>query len=144
MCVSPYRREGGSVSDERVEKLVEKYIRVEFEPRGGDSPFGWSKDAYRVWFGKLVIEVFDNQAHTTATAHLFGGQLRAALQEARREALKEAAELVHGIEQEYIANSKQCDAAGAIHSGTNDIHGALACREIAEKLERLAGEEGTK
>jgi hypothetical protein len=62
----------------------------------------------------------------------------------RREALREAAAMVRGIEQEYIDNSKACDAAGATYSGTCDVHGALACREIADKVERLAVEEGTR
>jgi hypothetical protein len=73
---------------------------------------------------------------------------RAALTEmwdlSRREALREAAAMVRGIEQEYIDNSKACDAAGATYSGTCDVHGALACREIADKVGRLAVEKGTK
>jgi hypothetical protein len=76
------------VSDERVEKLVEKY------------------------FGK-TSGYYDDSRPAELKARL-------ALQEARREALKEAAQTVKKYAHVY------------------------SDEEIADELERLAGEEGTK
>jgi hypothetical protein len=106
MCMTdPYRREGGSVSDERVEKLVQQVDRDTF--------------------GAL------------AKSQL--GAVRAALQEARREALKQAAKILDGMADD--------DTLLDMRRPESEANYGYAGRRLAaakNELERLAGEEGTK
>lgn len=108
-----YRQEGGSVSDERVEKLVEKYSIQICQSYG------------ITYLGPEIRGEGDYIDPKSVT-----GLLRAAVQEARREALKEAA---------TVARNHQADAIGPIDFALN-----AKCEMIAKELERLAGEEGTK
>jgi hypothetical protein len=99
------------VSDERVEKLVEKYA-MDLSEYHDDN--GYALDATKY----VAVEGF-----------------RAALQEARREALKEAAEIV--TKQQVPPLSQE--AGAEVRRYHNRALGMAAM-----ELERLAGEEGTK
>jgi biotin carboxylase len=99
------------VSDERVEKLVEKYC-AEFHVLGDGS----SARISILRKGPPMEDDFE-----LAKREL----LRAALQEARREALKEAASFA----SEYVEGTVPADVRAEM---------------VADLLERLAGEEGTK
>lgn len=39
---------------------------------------------------------------------------------------------------EYLANAKRCDAAGKTFGGSLDTHGALVCRNLADRIRALA------
>jgi hypothetical protein len=83
MCrTDPYRREGGTVS-ERVEKLVEKVVVL----HEGKLVIRWPKLGFWSFFGAAGRDVTAEEFEFVKSA------VRAALLEARREALKEAAEL---------------------------------------------------
>jgi hypothetical protein len=113
-----YRQEGGSVSDERVEKLVEKYAATVSNSQTFQFLTFDNEDRRRVFLNSPVVQ---NEMRV----------LRAALQEARREALKEAAAIVLTYKVMYHAPN-----------GVEEYNGGIYT--ISQELGRLAGEEGTK
>jgi len=94
------------------------------------------------WFGDRAQANLNTA--DLARAAIEAMNIPALLTETRTKALEEAAAICEWEGAEYVANGKECDAAGNTFGGTVDNASALTCQVLAERIRSLKAEGGEK